>query len=113
MNYISLGKNIKKYRRIADLTQEDLAEICECSPSHIGQVENAHTIPSLEMTVKIANALNVTIDRLINKDYKHPEYIYLKDVSDRIKDYSVAQRILICEQIENLVEAMEQFNKLK
>ena len=41
MNYIALGKNIKKYRHIAGLRQEDLAELCDCSTSHIGQIEHA------------------------------------------------------------------------
>ena len=80
MDYVALGKSIKKFRHIADLTQEDVAEECECSTSHITQIENAKVIPSLDMLIKIANSLHVTIDKLVNRDYKHPEYIYLKDI---------------------------------
>lgn len=113
MDYLALGKNIKKYRRIADLTQEDLAEFCDCSASHIGQVENGKTVPSLEMTLRIANALNISIDRLVNKDYKHPEYIYMKDIAERVGKYSVAKRILVCEDLNRYLDTIEKFSQLE
>ncbi len=65
MNFIALGKNIRKKRKSLKLTQEALAEKCNCSSGHIGMVENAKTIPSLEMTVHIANALGTAVDILI------------------------------------------------
>lgn len=64
MDYMVLGSNIRKYRMMLGMRQEDLAEICGCSSSHIGQIENARGVPSLEMTVKISNALSVTVDHL-------------------------------------------------
>ena len=113
MDYVALGKSIKKFRHIADLTQEDVAEECECSTSHITQIENAKVIPSLDMLIKIANALHVTIDKLVNRDYKHPEYIYLKDISERLEKYSVARRILICEDLNRYLDTIEKFSLLE
>lgn len=87
MDYVTLGKNIRKYRLLLGLRQEDLAEKCDCSNSHIGQIENARGVPSLEMTVKIANALSVTVDQLVRDDYTNPEKIYLKEIAERIEQY--------------------------
>ena len=70
MDYKELGRNIRKYRRIADLTQEQWAEECDCSTSHIGQIENARSKPSVEALVNIANALGVTVDQLLKKIIK-------------------------------------------
>ena len=39
MDYVVLGKNIRKYRQMRGMRQEDLAEICDCGNSHIGQIE--------------------------------------------------------------------------
>ena len=64
MEYKKLGANVRKYRKIAGLTQEELAEIIGCSNSHIGQIENGRGVPSLDTMVKIANALGVMIDQL-------------------------------------------------
>lgn len=56
MDYITLGKNVRKYRLILGFSQEELAGKCGCSNSHIGQIENARGIPSLDMVVRIANS---------------------------------------------------------
>lgn len=64
MDYITLGKNVRKYRLILGFSQEELAGKCDCSNSHIGQIENARGIPSLDMVVRIANSLSVTVDQL-------------------------------------------------
>lgn len=52
VNFVALGKNIRKYRKTAKLSKERLAEMCECSNGHIGMIENAKSTPSLEMIVK-------------------------------------------------------------
>ena len=113
MNYKALGKNIKKYRHIAGLRQEDLAELCDCSTSHIGQIEHARTVPSLDMTMRIANALSVTIDQLAAESYTHPEQIYLKEIAERIEKYSTAKKITICECLSSYLDSLEKFEKLK
>lgn len=66
MDYISLGKNIRKYRIQAGYTQSHLAELCDCTDGHIGQIENARSIPSLSITLSIANALNVSVDQSVS-----------------------------------------------
>ena len=109
----SFGKNIKKYRHIAGLRQEDLAELCDCSTSHIGQIEHARTVPSLDMTMRIANALSVTIDQLAAESYTHPEQIYLKEIAERIEKYSTAKKITICESLSSYIDSLEKFEKLK
>lgn len=48
MDYKTLGKNVKKYRLLREMRQEDLAAICDCSVSHIGHIEGGHGKASLE-----------------------------------------------------------------
>lgn len=45
MDYKTLGQNIRRLRVTQGFRQEDLAEKCECSASHIGQIENGR-VPS-------------------------------------------------------------------
>ena len=87
MDYITLGKNVRKYRLILGFTQEELADKCECSNSHIGQIENARGIPSLDKVVRIANALSVTVDQLLKESYSNPEVVYLREIAERIEKY--------------------------
>lgn len=111
MDYYTLGKEIKNYRKRAGITQERLAEMVDCSNTHIGQIENAGTKPSLEMIVKIANALNVTLDQLLNNSYAHPENLLLKNLSDRICKYPPNKRMEICEDLNNYLDSLERFNR--
>ena len=107
MDYITLGRNIRKFRVLRSMRQEDLAVQCNCGNSHIGQIENGRGIPSLEMTVKIANALHVTVDQLITESYVNPEKVYLKEISERLEDYPVAKRILACESLISFLDLIE------
>lgn len=54
-----LANNMKKYRKIANLTQEQLAERVETSTNYIGTIETGKKFPSPQMLERIANALNI------------------------------------------------------
>jgi len=51
--------NMKKYRKLAKITQEKLAELCNTDYRYIGQIETGRRYPSLEFIGKIAAALNI------------------------------------------------------
>ena len=111
MDYIVLGRNIRRFRQMRGMRQEDLAEKCGCGSSHIGQIENARGIPSLEMVVNIANSLSVTVDQLLKESYDQPERIYLKEISERLDGYSLSQRIVACDGMVNLLDCLEKYTQ--
>ena len=106
MDYVVFGENVRKYRKIANMTQESLAERCDCSIGHIGHIENGNNKPSLDIAVKIANSLGVTIDQLMVENYLYPEKVYLNEVADIINTFPVKERVVVCESIKNVVESM-------
>ena len=111
MDYITLGKNIKKYRHLKGMRQEDLAIMFDCTNSHIGQIENARGVPSLEMTVRIANSLDVTVDQLLSTSYSSPERVFLKEILERIEKYPVKKRIKACEGFISYLDTLEKFGE--
>lgn len=72
-----LGKRIKELRKERDLSQEALAEIVGIEANNLSRIENGKNYPSPENISKIANALNVTIDKLFTF-YHHKEYSEIK-----------------------------------
>ena len=46
--YINLGKNIKKYRKEKNLTQQELADLANISLNFMGKIEVAFCRPSLD-----------------------------------------------------------------
>ena len=108
MDYVALGKNIRKRRLLAGLRQEDLASICHYSTSHIGMIEKAATTPSLETIIRIANALDVTVDQLLYESIDNKEMVYLRDIERRIARLPIGVRITTWEAMENLIDIVEE-----
>ena len=65
MDMIAVGNRIKEAREQTHLTQEDLAEIVGISPTHMSVIERGVKTPKLDTFVKIANALHLSADALL------------------------------------------------
>ena len=84
MRLESIGKNIRKYRLMRKLRQEDLAEKADLSINYVGAIERGEKTPSLESLISIINALGVSADMI------------LVDVLDNgylVKDSLLAQKL--------------------
>ena len=84
MRLESIGKNIRKYRLMKKLRQEDLAEKADLSINYVGAIERGEKTPSLESLISIINALGVSADMI------------LADVLDNgyvVKDSLLAQKL--------------------
>ena len=84
MELESIGRNIRKYRLMKKLRQEDLAELANLTNNYIGAIERGEKLPSLETLIVIINALGVSADMI------------LADVIDTgymVKDSLLAQKL--------------------
>ena len=95
----------------SEIANAAMLRMCDCTNSHIGQIENARGIPSLEMTVRIANSLEVTVDQLISTSYASPEKVFLKEVLERIEKYPLKKRIKACEGLITYLDTLEKFGE--
>lgn len=66
MNLDTIGKNIRKFREIKKLRQEDLAEKTDLTTNYIGMIERGEKIPSLETFINILNSLGVSADMVLS-----------------------------------------------
>jgi len=84
MNYISIGKRIAKIRKKRKLTQENLAELVDSSSTYISNIERAAKQPSLNMLVRIASVLEISLDYLVLDNY----------ANDKMKDSIELEQII-------------------
>ena len=63
---IMFGRNVQKYRSAMNISQEELAFRAGLHRTYIGMVERAERSISLQNAKKIADALNVKLDTLLN-----------------------------------------------
>jgi transcriptional regulator with XRE-family HTH domain len=59
------GENVRKYRRLLDISQEELAHRADLHRTYIGMIERAEKNITLVNMEKIANALEVKIEDLL------------------------------------------------
>ena len=61
-----IGKNLQKLRKQKSLTQEALAEAVGVARQTIAKWEAGESTPDLEISGRLASALEVTLDDLVN-----------------------------------------------
>lgn len=61
----ALGEFIKSQRRIADLSQRELARLADLSDAYLSQLERGLHEPSVRVLNGLAQALNVPSERLL------------------------------------------------
>ena len=67
--YIDLGHNIAYYRRVADYTQMELAELIDADIRTIGNIERARTGVSVDILFRLSEVLNVPVNKFFeNRD---------------------------------------------
>ncbi|MBD5401435.1 helix-turn-helix transcriptional regulator [bacterium] len=65
--YKRLGTNIRKARKRAKISQEELAFRISSARNYIGCIERAEKAPSLAIISEIAMALNINIEDLFKE----------------------------------------------
>jgi transcriptional regulator with XRE-family HTH domain len=61
---IELGLRIRAIRKSRNLSQEQLAELCNLHPTYIGQLERGEKNATLESICKISNAFHMSLEKL-------------------------------------------------
>ena len=57
--YTQIGLVIKARRKALRYSQEDLADVVNRTPSHIGQIERGDSLPSVDVLIKIVEVLSI------------------------------------------------------
>ena len=60
-----LREAIRNERKDKRITQEELAEMLEVSPTHIKHIESGHRKPSIEILFEISKILNISSDSVV------------------------------------------------
>ena len=108
MRLESIGKNIRKYRLMRKLRQEDLAEKADLSINYVGAIERGEKTPSLESLISIINALGVSADMIL-ADVLDNGYL-VKDslLAQKLDQLSAEDRSQIYDVIDTMIKHSKQ-----
>lgn len=69
---VTVGKNIMRLRRMANMTQLDLAEKLNYSDKSISKWEQGNGMPDVRILVRLADLFNVSVDDLVREHAEKP-----------------------------------------
>ena len=104
MDMIAIGSKIKEARERAHLTQEELAEIVDISPTHMSVIERGVKTPKLDTFVRIVKALNLSSDALLQDSVEHADESIMAEISVRLGRLSDEEQNRILNAIRALTE---------
>ena len=85
LDYRAIGKRIAQRRKQLTLTQAKVAEACEISDQYLSNIERAVSIPSTEVIMRLAEALDTTPDEFLVGTARRERDERWKDVAELLK----------------------------
>ena len=85
--YSEIGARISARRKELQLTQETVTNLTDISTNQLSNIENSHSVPTIETLLKLSVALKVTPDYFLLGIVRETE-------SDSIK--AISQKALLC-----------------
>lgn len=84
LDYAQIGKRIARRRKELGLKQAEVCERAEISDKYLSCIERATSIPSLEVVIRLALALDTTPDEFLTGSVRHQEESW-RDVAELLR----------------------------
>ncbi len=107
---ISIGMNIKNARMKKGLSQEQLAETLDITNTHISYLETDTKYPSLDMLIKIANALDVSADDLLVGELTHTSSPVGRELHAILQDCNHDEREMLIQILKFIKKLFRKYN---
>ena len=108
MKLDTIGKNIRKFREIKKLRQEDLAEKTDLTTNYIGMIERGEKIPSLETFINILNSLGVSADMVLSDVLDNGYTVKDSFLNEKLEKLVPEDRNRIYEVIDTMMKHSKQ-----
>ncbi len=100
------GDMIRKYRTEKGLTQKKLGELCSIADSAIRRYEAGNANPKLETLQKIADALDIPVNRLLAG-----KLITKDELKEKLSEYGLTHLVPDTEEERIVLENCKKLNK--
>ena len=100
---MELGKQIRKYRQEAQLSQEDLASRVYVSRQTISNWENDKSYPDVSSLVLLREIFQISLDELIKGDIETMKEVIKKEEIEKMNRYGVIYTLLLIATVVSAV----------
>ena len=99
---IEVGKRVRKARKERHLSQADLAELVQISPSHMSDFENGKTNISLDIFMRLTEALQVSADWLLQTNIPQVSEMHTSEFADLLSDCTSSETQSIIKMVKDM-----------
>ena len=107
MDRIIFGSRVHAARKQVGMTTERLAELCDCTPVSIRQIESGSRLPSIPKLVDLCNMLKVAPNELLGKELTFPIGQYDEMAEEGIQKLVIRMQMLPKEKRELVFAVLE------
>ena len=101
-NLRELGIRIKEARKKRNLDQAGLAEKLNISLSHMSDIENGRTNFSIEIFMRLTEALQMSADALLRTNVPEVDVVYASEVRELMEDCSSDEKDAMLQTLRNM-----------
>ena len=107
MEKLTMGDRIKEARKQQRLTQEQLAERLDISVEFVGQIERGLKLPSMQVFIKLIEALNVSADYLLRDSVSTGRLFGDNAIGRKLEQLKPQQRIALEALIDTYIQYLD------
>lgn len=108
IDYMFIGNRIREIRMLRDVSQQELADRTGLSPVYVSYIETGSKKPSLGTIIKIAEAMNVTVDIIIGMNYTDNDEEDIRELDMMMADCSRYEKNIIITSVYYLKKSLRQ-----
>lgn len=106
-----LGSRIRQARMERNMSQLDLAEACGISVPYVSDIERGKKCFSVDILLRLAQALQISADWLLRLDIPQTQYAYSSEASDIMADCTQEEAVMLLEFMRSLKGTMRKVMK--
>ena len=101
-----LGARIRQARTARKMSQLELADACGISVPYVSDVERGKKCFSVDILLRIAQALQVSADWLLRLDIPQTDYAYHAEAAELLADCSQEEAALLLDLMSSMKQIM-------
>ena len=107
LDKLTMGDRIRDARKKLGLTQEALAEKVDITLYYMGEIERGIKVPSLDLFIRLAEALDVSADYLLRDRISTGNVYGDKRMARKLENLTPRQRAAIEALIDTYIEYLD------
>ncbi len=102
-----IGAVLKYFRLKNNMRQEDVALKIDISAAYVGMIENGKRVPSLDVYVDLAEAVNAEVDLFMHEKGAVAQWERLEQFAERISKLEVAEQEQLFKMMDIYIQSCE------